>query len=456
MPLIAPRIGVLTALYRLWTTIRRMTALWWRRSVANEMISAIGFILYTLLVVNVYFLVQPAFRVLFGSQAHSPHHIAREQRCIPRWRRRRRDSLDRPPERDERELRRQLSLPGESESAIENLTAETAEAGYTSARLSKPSRPALSNRPSRISSQSDCLLLTRLPLELRQEIYRLVLTGRHKHFIRLGGDDYTIPSDFVLNDADYRTRDTMVLGAPPPRWLWPRYGSLLALPLTCRQVYIECVNILYQSVVFKVSRLFTLTDLSVALLPQRFATIRSLEISYEFRCGLPLMRGIMIGEDADWASCWRLMNSRMPGLRDLRMDLFAFDVQALVDDERDELLDPDASPRMWRWLGAMLQVDHLRRCVVKLHHVKRFNDSFAANPSVSWYMLVVMDALERVITAGMTGKALSENAPFGMPESEKLNALWWNCLGFSRHGRQLDRGNREGTGPTVIRRGTGV
>jgi hypothetical protein len=202
----------------------------------------------------------------------------------------------------------------------------------------------------------------KLPLEIRQEIYTYVLCGRVKHFARLDFKDVEHPRDFSLNGLDYRTYDSAYL--PFIKRSEKNSANMLALILTCHQIYTEAVDIVYKSPVFKVSRLFTLHDLFVTLPAQRFAAIRHLELNYEFRCGLPMVRNTFVREDADWQRFWTIAATKMPSLRDLKVDLFNLDIPSI--------LSPDPEVRK-KWLIPILQVKSISRCHFKLHHVRRWN-----------------------------------------------------------------------------------
>ena len=368
------------------------------RSVVREAVHLIGLVLYTVVAVNALILLElmPSLGPSAPSvttTARSPTFPAESPRPARsrQTRRIRKRSTDLPP------LLPRLALPA------------------------APAAPATAS------------LLTRLPLELRQEIYRHVLAGRHKQFIRLGSDDAPHVADFRLAGTPYRTRDSFVAAPWSARGSAARKSRLLALPLVCRQVYEESIELLYQGVVFKACRLVTLADLQRALAPpNHLAHVRELELAYEFRCGLPLRRSVALVEDADWETAWSVIAHGMPGLRRLRVDLFAFDVLPLVQPDDDQLVLPVDDAARWRWLRSMLMPRGLKTAHLKLHYIKRLNDVPWERPTrpLRWYMMVVMEALERLIEASWMGKRLDPAAPpFNMPKDggQGLVQLWETC-----------------------------
>ena len=231
--------------------------------------------------------------------------------------------------------------------------------------------------------QEQSNFLSKLPIELRQEIYTYVLCGRVKHFTRLGFNDTEHPRDFELNGIEYRTYDTAYLP-----FMKQKKGStnMLSLILTCHQIYTEAVDIVYKSPVFKVSRLFTLHDLYVTLPPQRFAAIRHLELNYEFRCGLPMVRNTFVREDTDWQRFWTIAAEKMPSLRNLKVDLFNLDIP--------RILSPDKEVRK-KWLLPILEVKRLERCDFKLHHARKLNVMLPPNlPPVPEKTKILLGKLE--------------------------------------------------------------
>lgn len=428
---------------------------WWRRSALRTSLGAVGFMLYTVVTVNLVLLLRPLTLILQWGRPRgvSTRRVGRRLlKRRPSRRRRGEHSLHHPLLNDaHRSHRRQLSVPGCEDAGVSGTERHRSlgdaqqdashtvseKAGVTGLLRSISWRSATGSTAATARStppSAPPLFLTRLPLELRQEIYRLALTGRVKQFVRLDGDDGG-PAEIVLNHVDYYIRDLPhTFTYRPIRATQHHPGKLLSLPLTCRQIYIESIAILYQATHFKISRLFTLTDLSIAFLPQRFAAIRSLEIGYEFRCGLPLTRAVAIGEDADWTTCWTLIAQRMPGLRKLRLDFFSFDVFSLIDQDEDTLIVPAAQPHLWRWLLVMLQVSNLRRCQVKLYHVRRFTEVLTPRrtSTLSWFAMVVLDALQLLVAASLTGRGLPMRPPLRLQGNDKVEALWATCRDMVR------------------------
>lgn len=135
----------------------------------------------------------------------------------------------------------------------------------------------------RVASQLDCSLLTKLPAELREQIWRECLAGMTIH---LEWKCTTIPKSRVLSYApclspdpescnDFRgekgcsrfARSLPEIGMPQ--------RHLLSILLTCRQIYLEAIHLLYEGNTFVATRFYIALYLPRILLPQRLNSIRS-------------------------------------------------------------------------------------------------------------------------------------------------------------------------------------
>ncbi|KAL2047291.1 hypothetical protein N7G274_001311 [Stereocaulon virgatum] len=142
-------------------------------------------------------------------------------------------------------------------------------------------------------------LLTNLPFELRQFIYQSCLGG---HQISL------FPNPKRLNGT----------GASSPQ------SNLLALLLTCKQIYTEAISTLYTHNIFSTSSLYCILHLNDLILPQRVNTIRSFTL-YWTSGTLPQQtshdhRYEYTSKYTQWAIVWANL-AAMQGLEDLRVEL---------------------------------------------------------------------------------------------------------------------------------------
>ena len=164
--------------------------------------------------------------------------------------------------------------------------------------------------------QLDCALLSRLPLELRLEIYGYVFGGTVIHLIqiprRIAHTRCRLPGP-----AD-PIRDCRPAIRVP---LHPLLGTVatanVALLKTCRQVYTEAARVLYTANTFDVNQLSTFVGFSRSIIPSQLAAITSLHLSW-----LKVEMGFAsIDPDGfdQWCHCWSIIASDMPGLRYLKL-----------------------------------------------------------------------------------------------------------------------------------------
>ena len=173
----------------------------------------------------------------------------------------------------------------------------------------KPRRPALKRRrrlsetSPMASIQSSSALLTKFPAEIRLQIYKYAIVGasRHVHIIlhkaqRPGGirhvskiRSYQCNHDFdslAMNDFEIHAP---AYGNPPlrPYYLPPlpseRGLGPLTLLKTCRQVYLEAIDLLYREQTFTFTSLAQPPFFIHSVLPERLAQIRSIQLIYNQR-----------------------------------------------------------------------------------------------------------------------------------------------------------------------------
>ncbi|KAF4630280.1 hypothetical protein G7Y89_g7855 [Cudoniella acicularis] len=137
-----------------------------------------------------------------------------------------------------------------------------------------PEEP-LSPSPSKITNnQDDCLLLTKLPLEIRQQIYREAIGGYVFHI-------YFVDAYRRMANTRCKHSDPKICGKKECRSLFKQKGArdpwgasdLMALLKSCRIIYSEAIEILYKSNVFEFNNIEDVLRLSMTILPERMKLI---------------------------------------------------------------------------------------------------------------------------------------------------------------------------------------
>lgn len=173
----------------------------------------------------------------------------------------------------------------------------------------------------RFASNVDCALLARLPIELRLEIYTYVLGGNLLHIFqvprRLAHKScHATPSKgYVRSCCPITQRNNVRKGYPGP------FSSAnIALLQTCRQIYLEAINVLYTTNIFDIDHLQTLIYLSKSIPPQQFATISTLHVSWPVTYHATSYHG-QVDSMNDWERFCHVVATKMPGLRHFRVSL---------------------------------------------------------------------------------------------------------------------------------------
>ena len=182
------------------------------------------------------------------------------------------------------------------------------------------SQTSLSTHP-----QPSSPLFTKLPPEIREHIYELVLGGDIIHLVDVSQRiaHYRYPHNEDTESQDPPT-GTVALEKPlgpraPPTVTWldernriPRPDQFssgsLSLPLTCHAVYVEAMPVLYRSNTFSIASPLVLIYLkNYVLRPGRLAEIRHLRLNPWLRFDNPAhFRGrVPAPHDAEtWAQFW--------------------------------------------------------------------------------------------------------------------------------------------------------
>ncbi len=163
-----------------------------------------------------------------------------------------------------------------------------------------------------------CSFLTKLPLEIRLQIYEYVLGGNLLHLVHIPRRIAHIrcrhpePSD-PLRKCRPASR------TPLNPWLRGVSTANLALLKTCRQIYCEGIEVLYASNAFDVNDLNTFVSFARSIMPKRLASIKTLHLSWD------LTSNVWRYGHADshqlWKHFWRIVAEQMHGLRELVLRL---------------------------------------------------------------------------------------------------------------------------------------
>ncbi|KAF2492033.1 hypothetical protein BU16DRAFT_620461 [Lophium mytilinum] len=215
--------------------------------------------------------------------------------------------------------------------------------------------------------QSSSPLFSRLSAELRELIYREALSNTPGLYIRPTWETTS------KEEQDHKPRLTFTTAArfeDEPLIFWRRWQTykdqvkanrtILSLPLTCRAIYLETIDLLYTS------NTFILEDPSLLLLsqsipPQRFGNIRALSLRLtQYGSYSPeLQRQEM--------ETWKRVCStiaRMEKLRTLHIDLL---VELFDEEDQMELLVPLNSLRCNGIFTVRTDEEHLDRVVRRTH-----------------------------------------------------------------------------------------
>ncbi|KAK2797550.1 hypothetical protein FQN50_009145 [Emmonsiellopsis sp. PD_5] len=154
-----------------------------------------------------------------------------------------------------------------------------------------------------------CLFLTRLPPELRIQIYKLVFGHGLIHLLH----QYNIISYIRTNPSEFGNE----------------YKIPTSLLLTCRQIHSEAAPILYSTNTFRVSLQRTWIIFANAIGAHNLSFIRCLRapIPQSITHWTSSMRFKMAGDDNDtYAAFCEILATKMPGLVELELVLLSLPV----------------------------------------------------------------------------------------------------------------------------------
>ena len=182
----------------------------------------------------------------------------------------------------------------------------------------------IGKRKQRTQSQRQSLF-SRLPVEVRRLIYREIIVGdkpnfrilekkyqpRFGHLRHAPQPDRPLFNDTWWGHVDKHHR------LCPCRARERTDGGLLALLLSCRQVYSEAIDELYHQPVFEFKDPATLLAFRATILPQRLNAIKAVNLTWALKADTFLSESGM----KPWWQCCEVL-SNMRGLRQLNVVLY--------------------------------------------------------------------------------------------------------------------------------------
>lgn len=222
-----------------------------------------------------------------------------------------------------------------------------------------PKRRRRLSVPSRCVSNVDCAFLSRLPIELRLEIYTLVLGGKLLHIVQLPRKlaHRSCPS---ANEYGYRTccqttlRTNVQNSAPKARESLSSAGT--AILQSCRQIYMEAIDLLYNSNVFDFDHLQTFVYFFKSIPSPRLATISTLHITWSVSHSNGSY-GQAIDALNEWERFCHVVATKMSGLRHFKVFLsHNLPIHGLDIDGEDSV-----------WIKPLLEIKGLRTFNLQLH-----------------------------------------------------------------------------------------
>jgi hypothetical protein len=199
----------------------------------------------------------------------------------------------------------------------------------------------LSFSETHLAAQQHCAFFAKLPVELRFKIYKFVLSYSIIHTLALrrrmahakcsANKESDIERACLPQDHEYICRHPIWSDDEPWNPVTLSRADL-ALLRTCRQIYVEAINILYSSNTFDFATAESFNSFARTILSRRLAVITSLAIGFFdiFETPRRILRGppetsypqLYIDLEQDWDLMWNIIKTQMPSLRELRVVLF--------------------------------------------------------------------------------------------------------------------------------------
>lgn len=190
--------------------------------------------------------------------------------------------------------------------------------------------------------------LLRLPLELREMIYKAVLGDSTMHMIlkenKLGHLRCKAPSPMecplglngrtLSRECCWGNVDSANIWAPKSGTNEPTDGNIIPFLQTCRQIYSESISLLYSTNTFSFSDLDCIRYFSMTTLPHRFSLLQTIDLEWCMSWPIydPIAQNLLLvnpalyppNDEATWEDTWRII-AAMPNLKFVRVSLLYFD-----------------------------------------------------------------------------------------------------------------------------------
>ena len=202
---------------------------------------------------------------------------------------------------------------------------------------------------------SSCSFLTKLPLEIRLQIYEYVLGGNLLHLVQIPRRIAHVRCR-LERPSDPLRACRPALRTPLNPWLCTVSTGNLAMLKTCRQIYRESIEVLYARNAFDVNDLTTFVFFARSILPQRLASITTLHLSWDLTSNV--WRYGHVNSHQLWKSFWRVVADEMHGLQRLVLRLKRGSPGVKIS-------------RYEPWVRPMCEVRGLRSARVEVEHEKK-------------------------------------------------------------------------------------
>ncbi|KAL8964751.1 MAG: hypothetical protein Q9197_006820 [Variospora fuerteventurae] len=221
-------------------------------------------------------------------------------------------------------------------------------------RLENAPQPLPAHRARRLSilptskSQTQSAFLTRLPLEVRQDIYTYVLGSNLTHIVCKQGMLAHVRCKHTQEMDHQRLCRTAAVGTchDETSMLASTSNGNIALLGSCSQIYKEATDLLYSSNTFDFDHQDLFLFFARSILPSRLTSIRCLHLNLK----VSRIKQPFIWADTapnGWSLMWEIIGRDMPGLKHLRVRFVG------------RTGAPFPTMEDW-WMESMLQVKNLK------------------------------------------------------------------------------------------------
>nr|POE74556.1 hypothetical protein CFP56_37087 [Quercus suber] len=167
--------------------------------------------------------------------------------------------------------------------------------------------------------QNQCSFLSKLPLDIRLIIFEMLLGGSLFHLSAQNPKSRIVLHVCQHRDPiDDRAHDCHLITLRRPNEDPSKKMALLPILMTCRQIYSEAIQTLYQANVFEVRQNFVAFQfLTMMVPPQRLQAIRK----FRWHMRIPHHPQANARSQRDWNGLFEFFTNEMPSLQDLFLHL---------------------------------------------------------------------------------------------------------------------------------------